>query len=174
MIKQLKLKNKKGQGALEYLLIIGGVLLVAIIIITIVLSTSRSSERQASEAAAQVQQIEDVQVQQAIITNADCNATSDIIRVQYIESVTAGLKKYRFYVYTDPTSSSSYKTNLLDYNATIMGTDFNVMRADINNMASLTDTFDMNKDERYYISVTAIKNNVSSPNSVRFSCTAHD
>ena len=51
---------------------------------------------------------------------------------------------------------------------------FPVMRADINNMASLTDTFDMNKDERYYISVTAIKNNVSSPNSVRFSCTAHD
>lgn len=170
MIKPLKLKDQKGQGALEYLLIIGGVLLVAIIIITIVLSTSRSSERQASEAGRQVQQIEDTQVMQGIISNVDCNATSDFIRVQYQESVTPGIKKYRFYIYPSPTSSASYQTRLLDYDVAIMGTDFNV------NDTYYMDgsTLNMTSNEKYYVSITAIKDNISSPNSNRFPCTAHD
>ena len=38
--------NKKGQGALEYLLLIGGALLVAVIVITIITSVGSASGKQ--------------------------------------------------------------------------------------------------------------------------------
>jgi len=64
------LKNKKAQGAIEYLLIVGGVLLVAIIVIAATTSTGRSSEKLTSQHVANVIALEEGQINTPIITDA--------------------------------------------------------------------------------------------------------
>lgn len=70
-----KTKNKKGQGALDYLLIIGGAVLVSIIVIGILLSSSSKNAEKVEEQTLGVTDL----ILPSVITNVACMSTGDAL-----------------------------------------------------------------------------------------------
>jgi hypothetical protein len=68
-------KNKKGQGALEYLLLIGGAVLIAVIVIALLVGMGGQSRDTAADAADRAQQAGDVP-QPAQVISADASRQS--------------------------------------------------------------------------------------------------
>jgi hypothetical protein len=73
------IKNKKGQGALEYLLLIGGAVLIAVIVIALLVGMGGQSRDTAADAANKAQEASDVpqpaQIVSVTATRANCDNT---------------------------------------------------------------------------------------------------
>lgn len=87
---------KKGQGALEYLLIIGGVLVIAVVVISLIMSTGRSNTDKVNESEQQHSQLIDSTIMPPMILNVECNNSgSDTeISIFYNKSTTSGVAEY--------------------------------------------------------------------------------
>lgn len=85
--------NSKAQGSLEYLLIIGGALLVAVIVITLIISISRSNTTQAQDSQLSYEKMIDNTIIPPIVTAVDCNI-SDITKIWINPSTTKGVVGY--------------------------------------------------------------------------------
>jgi hypothetical protein len=74
--KKMKINNKKGQGALEYLLLIGGAVLIAVIVIALLVGMGGQSRDTAADAADRAQQASDVpqpsQIVSAVASRSHC------------------------------------------------------------------------------------------------------
>ena len=85
-------RNKKAQGALEYLLIIGGAMLIAVIAIVIITGLGRSNTETVGENQEGYQQLVDNQIVPPIISDVECSIAD--VKVYTAGSPTTGVKGY--------------------------------------------------------------------------------
>jgi hypothetical protein len=71
----LKIKNRKGQGALEYLLIISGALIVAVTVVVILLSMSSSNRESVAEQDEALSRLIDDSLIPPIVNIVSCTDT---------------------------------------------------------------------------------------------------
>ncbi|MDD3178392.1 MAG: class III signal peptide-containing protein [Candidatus ainarchaeum sp.] len=153
------LKNKKGQSSLEYMLIIGGALLVAIIVITVVLSLGNANKDSAESTNQDYQYLIDSTIIPPIITNVDCNIDSNIT-IYLNTSTSKNISGYKIIVddflpYPSGLDVIYETSGVVSQNANSLG---------INTVGQI-----------YNISIVAIKNNSSSrPSMPSMSCKAHN
>ena len=88
--------NSKGQGALEYLLIIGGAIVVAVIAVSIIVSLSQRNSQNATEKNQEFETFIDNTIIPPVVLTVDCNKakTSDQIEVTINKSPTPGVTRY--------------------------------------------------------------------------------
>jgi hypothetical protein len=83
----MKILNKKGQGALEYLLLIGGAVLIAVIVIALLVGMGGQSRDTAADAADRAQQASDVpqpaQIVSVTATRANCTPSTDDVNLSF-------------------------------------------------------------------------------------------
>jgi len=94
MFEKIINRNKKAQGALEYLLIIGGAILIAIIAITIIVSLGKSNNQVVGENAQGYQDLVDNQIITPLIQDIECSTNE--IRIYTAGSVTKGVSGYKY------------------------------------------------------------------------------
>ncbi len=109
-----KNKNSKGQGALEYLLIIGGAIVVAVIAVSVVISLGQRNTQAASDSSEQFETMIDNTIIPPVILSVDCNRTgTSNITVQLNPSPTPGVTEYCLYyngIYTNTCNSPTGNT----------------------------------------------------------------
>jgi uncharacterized protein (UPF0333 family) len=86
------IKNKKAQGALEYLLIIGGALLIAVIVIVLMSGMSRSKVDTVGESEESYQQMVDQTIINPIISEVNCTISD--VTIYMSPSPSKGVKGY--------------------------------------------------------------------------------
>jgi uncharacterized protein (UPF0333 family) len=95
-------RKNKGQGALEYLLLIGGAVLIAVIVIALLVGMGGQSRDTAQDQATKAQQSLD-QPQPATIVSLDyesCNTGSDAnVLVEWQKMGQGGTYTFRFYTF---------------------------------------------------------------------------
>jgi len=90
MIK-MKLKQK-GQGALEYLILIGAAILVAVIVVSVLLGTSNSSKQTSEDTTGSYQELVTNTIIPPTIISVSCTDANATYIIN--ESVTNGVTKY--------------------------------------------------------------------------------
>ena len=147
--------NKKGQGSIEYLLIISGALVVAVLVIVLVTSLSGSNREIVSDAQDQYGYLVDNTIIPPIITDADCNSASQIVLLYINPSPTDRVKGYVIKVDGDMNMD-----DILTYNQGVIST---------------TPPTPLDDGNAYKISAIALKNNTqSTPSTPAWSCKAHN
>jgi len=86
--------TKKGQGALEYLIIIGAAILVAVIVVSLIISVSRSNAETAARQNEQFSDMIDNTIMPPMVLNVDCNRTAREIEVMINPSPSPGVERY--------------------------------------------------------------------------------
>jgi uncharacterized protein (UPF0333 family) len=76
--------NKKGQGALEYLLLIGGAVLIAVIVIALLVGMGSSGRQSTQENATTTTEIVSGTAIAPILNSASCIESSDYLLVNYV------------------------------------------------------------------------------------------
>ncbi len=110
-------KKNKGQGALEYLLIIGGALLVAVVVIVIITSTGRTSEEVVRGSTDSYSSVIDSTIIPPIITSFVCSEDLSEVTFYITPSPTAGVGGYKLIYNNNPIGDSKQITdNQLDFN----------------------------------------------------------
>ncbi len=93
--------NRKGQGALEYLLVIAGVILIAIIVIYIIVTSGSSSRDKVDDSYQKVNNLTDSAIFPPRIKSVTC-AYKDINTIRFnlriFESPTPGIDTYCLYL----------------------------------------------------------------------------
>ncbi len=144
-----KILTNKGQGALEYLLILGGALLVSVMVIVIITSTRSGAGEGAQEGAESYDALIDQTIVQPIISNTVCSVSDGKIIVYYTPSVTRGVSEYCLVL------DGSYD---LENCSSDQPAEFDVL---------------LTEGQRYRVSLIAKKGNIfSAPSSPASSCTA--
>jgi len=119
-----KNKNSKGQGALEYLLIIGGAIVVAVIAVSVVISLGQRNTQAASDSSEQFETMIDNTIIPPIILSVDCKTSgTSNITVQLNPSPTLGVTEYCLYyngIYTNTCNSPT--GNTVKFSQSISGT----------------------------------------------------
>ncbi|GEM_PF-1105817 len=150
-------KQEKAQGALEYLLIIGGALVIAVIVIVLILSMGQSNNKQVTDSQNDFQVMIDNTIISPIINAIDCNVESQVT-ISMIESPTNGVHGYKIIVGDGLplpiTGHIAYSNSTISMTASGLGI--------------ITD------DATYDISVIALKNDTQSRPTLTFNCKAHD
>jgi len=139
--------NKKAQGALEYLLIIGGALLIAVIAVTIIVSLGSGNRETVDDSQQGYQELVDNQVIAPIINDIECSIGTIII-------YTAG---------SPTTGVSNYKISLDD------GLYVNVITIDIPNREITYNKVSV-VGTKYEVRLVSIKNNLRSTPTLPFDC----
>lgn len=154
-------KKTKAQGALEYLMLIGGALLIAVVVILLINSTSRNSTDQAKTNSNKLSTLIDNTIIPPIITDIDCNIDSNVLAITINPPGELGM--HRFLIKVDnqipqPTDGTFYPSNTN-----------NIIYAN-------TNTFGINTlNQSYDISLIALKNNSRSrPSEPPMTCIAHN
>ena len=68
--------NSKGQGALEYLILIGAAILVAVIVVTVILGTSTSNRQTSEQTTRSYTDLVTNTILPPMIISVDCNSTT--------------------------------------------------------------------------------------------------
>jgi len=144
------LKYKKAQGSLEYLLIIGGALLIAVIAITIIVSLGKSNNDAVGENQQGYQELVDKQIIAPLITDIECSTTSIVVYTS--GSVTQGVSGYMYsidgsaFVDTPPHDPATQSITILLTTPLVSG-------------------------QSHDIRLVAIRNNARSMPTIEFDCT---
>jgi len=141
-------KNKNAQGALEYLLIIGGALLIAVIAIVIITGLGKSNIETVDDSQSSYQELVDNQIIPPIISDVECLVNKNI-NVYTAGSPTTGVSNYMFSI------------------------DGNAFKHFTHNEPSrMVGAFDFvpTAGDRYSIRLIAIKNNLRSTPTLPFEC----
>lgn len=146
--------NSKGQGALEYLLIIGGAIVVAVIAVSIIVSISQRNSQNATEKNEQFENFIDNTIIPPMVLSVDCNKAANRIQVTINASPTPDVNSYCLFYEGVPSTDNckSIGTGTIVYNQSIADTT------------------------RKQIAVSAKKANgaQSSPSSPTFSCVPYN
>ena len=146
--------NSKGQGALEYLLIIGGAIVVAVIAVSIIISLSNRNSGNVSEQNQQFETFVDNTIIPPMVLSVDCNKAASRIQVTINASPTPDANSYCLFYEGTPSTDSckSIGTGTIVYTQTIADTT------------------------RKQIAISAKKANgaQSAPSTPAFSCMPHD
>ncbi len=111
-------KKNKGQGALEYLLILGGAILVAVVVIVIISSTRTTTSDAAQDSTEAYTTMIDQTIVPPIITQVSCS-TSDV-NVTFSPSVTKGVDEHCLVIDDSlETSSCTADASPLEYTTTL-------------------------------------------------------
>jgi len=112
--------NKKGQGAIEYLLIIAGVIIVAIIVIFIIVSTGSTSRDNVDASQNQLNNITDSAIFPPRIKSSTCSflpGNRISFKLAIFESPSKDIKEYCLYVNNiDANVCSVINLGNLDFN----------------------------------------------------------
>ncbi|HNW05503.1 MAG TPA: class III signal peptide-containing protein [archaeon] len=73
--------NKKGQGALEYLLLIGGAVLIAVIVIALLVGMGSSSKKNASQGGDRINQAISGTAIASVLQSANCDG--NVLKISY-------------------------------------------------------------------------------------------
>lgn len=118
-----KLQNK-GQGALEYLMIIGAAVAIAVIAVALVFSLSLKNKDTAAEQNEQFDTFIDHAVIPPMVLNVDCNRTANKVLVQISPSPTRGVTKYCLYYNNSQSTCIAPSTNnTLSFSHSILTSD---------------------------------------------------
>jgi len=154
MIKKFFTKKQKGQGALEYLLIIGGALVIAVIVVTLILSIGKSNNEQATESQNNYATLIDNTITPPIVTNVICKKNKIIVYMN--PSPDPRIKGYRIKkdnFVLNPTTFLNYSDGQIMWSATFIPEELTV-------------------GDKHKISVIAYKNDTQSrPSTPSFNCT---
>jgi uncharacterized protein (UPF0333 family) len=91
----IKMKfTKKGQGALEYLILIGAAILVAVIVVTIIIGTSSSNRQTSEQTTRSYTELVTNTILPPMIISVDCNAASNVATYILNASVSADVNEY--------------------------------------------------------------------------------
>jgi len=145
-------KSKKAQGSLEYLLIIGGALLIAIVAITVILSLGKANNESANESQENYQELVDNTIISPIITDINCSTT--LITIYTNGSPTNGVSNYRYN---------------LDDGAYIDVSNIQIANGYIS--AARSGISKLTIGDKHEITLVAIKNNSRSLPTIPFECT---
>ena len=107
--------NSKGQGALEYLLIIGGAILVAVVAVSIIISLSRSNTETATEQNEQFDNLIDNTMMPPLVITVDCNLTTKTIVVPINPSSSPNIDGYCLVLNGTPMLTNCSSTNPLEF-----------------------------------------------------------
>jgi uncharacterized protein (UPF0333 family) len=147
--------NKKGQGALEYLLIISGALVVAVIAIVLIINLSGSNKDSATDAQERFDYLIDNTIVPPIITDSDCNSSNQTILLYISPSPTSDVKGYAIKV-----DNNVDLGNVIPYNSGTLSVISPITLVDGNT---------------YRLSAIALKNNTqSTPSTPAWTCIAHN
>ena len=117
----MKKINRKAQGALEYLLLIGGAVLIAVIVIALLVGMGGQSRDTAQNQATQAQQaLEQPQAATIVsLTSEKCSAvdTNAILKVDWQKLGEGGTHKFKLY---------DHAGELLFLDSNITSTDYNL------------------------------------------------
>jgi len=122
-------KNIKGQGALEYLIIIGAAILVAVIVVSLIISISRSNADTATNQNEQFGDMIDNTIIPPIVLTVDCNILSGEISVAINPSNSPGVTEYCLVFNNVPDLTNCGTTNPLSFTKTIP--DYNSQKISI-------------------------------------------
>jgi len=100
------MKFNKGQGALEYLLLIGGAVLIAVIVIALLVGMGSSSRKTAQDQADQAGNTINSTAIAAVLNSVSCTGTT--CNVGWINN--------------DPLATNTLVVNNIDANASLVGT----------------------------------------------------
>jgi uncharacterized protein (UPF0333 family) len=150
-----KIKNKKAQGSLEYLLLIAGALVIAVAIIVLITSMNSNRSEDIKEQEKSYSKLIDDTIIPPIIKDVTCDASSDEVVLNVSPSVTNGVKEYCLVIDGD----------VFDYG--VCDTLSSSNQLSFNNSA-----IDIDEDEDYSVSLVAKKNNYySTQTKPSMSCT---
>lgn len=153
MFEKLSKKNK-GQGALEYLLIIGGALVIAVIVVTLILSIGKSNNESAIDSQNEFAMMIDNTITPPIVTSVSCQ--TDKIIVYMNPASDPRVKGYRIKKDNEVLIPNT-ATTFLDYSSGKIEHTFNA---------------EVNAGTKHKISVIAYKNDSQSrPSTPSFNCT---
>jgi len=154
-------KKTKAQGALEYLMLIGGALLIAVVVILLISSTSRNSTNQAKTNSNNLSKLIDNTIIPPIITDVDCNIDSNVLTITI--NPPSGLGMNRFLIKVDNQTPKPADGTFYTSNAN------NIIYANTNDFGINT------LNQSYDVSLIALKNNSRSrPSEPPMSCIAHN
>jgi len=141
------IKNKNAQGAIEYLLIIGGALLIAVIALAIIVGVGSGNRKNVEDSQQGYQELVDNQVVSPIINDVECSTS--IITIYTAGSPTKGVSNYKI---------------SLDGNAYELVTTIDLDNRVITyNKVSVPGT-------KYTVRLVSIKNNLRSTPTLPFDC----
>lgn len=86
--------KKKGQTSLEYLLIVGGALVLGVFVIVMLTSTRQTSTDVTEEAVRSYTDLIDQTITPPIISSVSCYGSTNTIEVMFRPSVTIGVNEY--------------------------------------------------------------------------------
>lgn len=121
-----KTLNKKGQGAMEYLLIIGGAVLVAIVAISIIISISNKNSSKVSDKNEEYEKFIDSTIVPPIIIS--CTKIPAKISMVFNKSPSLGVTEYCLYVNGNYTGTCTKPSGLneIDINYNTGGLEIDV------------------------------------------------
>lgn len=148
------IKNKKGQGALEYLLLIGGAVLIAVIVIALLVGMGGQSRDSAKDQADKASKATDVPQPASItsVTPGACtDSTSGIITLDWTPLASGGTYTLKAYDYTGETALT------VDVN----GTTSAELDASVLNQGNISISGIGECENTYWVEVVTTKNNQS-------------
>jgi hypothetical protein len=154
-------KNKKGQGALEYLLLIGGAVLIAVIVIALLVGMGGQSRDTAQDASDKAQQATDVpqpaQIVSVTALRAECDPTAD-------SNITVNWRPLG--------EGGSYDLHILDSSNDIIYESLDLNPNELSLAIEGIDLGGASCGDSYYVKIITTKNNQSvTSQSYRFSWT---
>lgn len=128
--------NSKGQGALEYLLIIGGAIVVAVIVVSVIVSISQRNSETVSEKKKDFETMIDNTIIPPIIKSVDCNSSASEIVVEISPSPSSGITQYCLVINGLPADNCKpLASNLLTFTKEFSNSLLISILADKNGMA---------------------------------------
>jgi len=160
------LKKQKGQGAMEYLLLIGATILIAVTVIILIINMNQSNRENVLEQDASLGKIFDNTLIPPIVTNIDC-ISGGVVRVNIVES--GKYSGYKIKVGSNEPYPSGNSLLIPNENGVLVSEDTEAFPS-AGNLGLIDDV-----GTRYEISVVAIKNNLySRPSTPSSSCVLSD
>ncbi len=156
-------KNKKGQGALEYLLLIGGAVLIAVIVIALLVGMGGQSRDTASQQADRAQQASDIpqpaQIVSVTAEYSECTDKTDDANLSFSWRALGEGGAYKLYIvdsagngldYDSPANTTHTSTDPLVLDPST-STDVGIFNVDLATNDGLC-------GDTYYIYITTTKN----------------
>lgn len=84
--------KQKGQGALEYLILVGAAILIAVIVVSIIMGTSTTGRKNSEDTTRSYQELVTNTIISPVIINVSCKANEATYLIN--PSVTKGVTKY--------------------------------------------------------------------------------
>jgi hypothetical protein len=123
-------KNKKAQGALEYLLIIGSAILVAVFVILIMNSTRDQSSKTVDESVKSYHNLIDQSIVPPIISSVTCDSSNASIKIFFKRSPSFGVERYCLYIddlFMESTCKEPDSNSFISFaQLLIMGNEYNI------------------------------------------------